>query len=445
MRVLLISTNAEKAFGAVTPLGPGYVAAAARSAGHEVQILDLCFEEDIASAVQRQVAVSPPDLIGISLRNLNNGWYFAPVSYVPRLQATVEACRSCTDVPIVLGGAGFSLMPEAILRACDLKLGVVGEGEQAFPQLLNALENQSGLQSVPGLAWFEGNVYRQNAPAPIACLDTLDWPARDLFDPRYPLQREPRAFGNVQTKRGCRFHCLYCSYPLLEGRTVRLRSPKRVAEEMLRMEAESELTHIFFVDNVFNDPPEHALAICEAMLERKVRLRWGCHLRPDQVSPELVSAMARAGCRWVDLGVDAVSEPMLRALQKGFDLDAIHQCLSLLKTSGITVNCFIMIGGPGENRQTMEETLVNLEALDPQRVYLLPGIRIHPETPLANMLRGTWQEDSRLLDPAFCYLSPELGDSELSMLFEWTATHPNWNVPGGPATQEASQRPTARA
>lgn len=428
MRIMLVSISADTRFGAITPLGVGYVAAATRAAGHEVQLLDICFENDVESAIRRQIATWPPDVIGVSVRNLDNTLYLAPMSHVPQLKAVVDTIRSCTDVPVILGGSGFSLMPEMILRACNLRLGIVGEGENAFPQLLDSLESGADLQSVPGLAYLEGNGYYQNPPVRIMNLNSLPQPAHDLFDERYRLQREPPSIGNLQTKRGCRYHCLYCTYPLIEGRTLRLRDPEHVAEEMGQWEAESGLTRVDFVDNVFNDPHDHALAVCQALIRQKAKLPWGCSMRPDQISPELVAAMLRAGCRWVELGADAVSDQMLQVLRKGFDFDTLRKSLDLLKSTDIEVALYVLIGAPGENRETLAETLMNLELLDPPWAYLMPGLRIYPGTPLAGLVCESLQTPD-LLEPTF-YLSPDLGDSGLEALFQKAAIHENWIVLG---------------
>jgi radical SAM superfamily enzyme YgiQ (UPF0313 family) len=201
-----------------------------------------------------------------------------------------------------------------------------------------------------------------------------------------------------------------------------------VAEEMSQWEAESGLTRVDFVDNVFNDPHDHALSVCQALIRQKVKLPWGCSMRPDQISPELVTAMVQAGCRWVELGADAVSDQMLQVLQKGFDFDTLQKSLDLLKATDIEVALYVMIGAPGENHRTVAETMTKLEVLDPPWVYLMPGLRIYPGTPLAGIVRESIQTPD-LLEPTF-YLSPDLGDSGLRVLFQEAAIRRNWIVLG---------------
>lgn len=430
MKVLLVSVNQEKRFGATTPLGVGYVAAAARAAGHEVQLLDLCFEDDNARVIREKIASWPPDAMGISVRNIDNTIYLAPVSYISHLKEVVDLHRGLTDAPIILGGAGFSLFPEALLNYCDLSFGIVGEGEVAFPRLLAMLERGEDFRSLPGLAWLEEGSFRQNLPVRISDLDALPWPARDLFDARYRIQQEPPAVGNIESKRGCRFHCIYCTYPLIQGRSCRLRSPGQVAKEMAWLEANSGLLRVDFVDNVFNNPPGHALEVCRELIRQNVRLPWGCSIRPDNLSSELISAMGRAGCRWLEIGADSASDRMLRLLGKGFETADLRRAMALLRDSGMETACYILVGGPGETAETLQETLENLEKLDPAWVYLMPGLRVYPGTPLANMVLKTRETEAELLAGTF-YFSPELGDSGLELLCRRAEEHENWIVLGG--------------
>src|SRR3990172_7000794 len=108
--------------------------------------------------------------------------------------------------------------------------------------------------------------------------------------------------GNLQTKRGCSFGCAYCTYPLVEGRKVRLRDPGRAAAEFEAAVKGHGLRHIFIVDNVFNYPAEHAKEFCRELISRRVDAGWSCYLSPAFVDSELVALMARAGFSRVDFG-----------------------------------------------------------------------------------------------------------------------------------------------
>src|SRR5438552_15927911 len=152
VRVLLVSADQERSPDPVAPLGGCYVATAPAGAGHEVQVLDLCFSEDPPAAVRAAVAAHRPEAIGISLRNVDNCAYPDTVSYLPHYRAVVEACRAASDAPLVLGGSAFTTMPAHYLATLRVPYGVVGEGEVAFPALLARLAAGADARGIAGIA-----------------------------------------------------------------------------------------------------------------------------------------------------------------------------------------------------------------------------------------------------------------------------------------------------
>src|SRR3972149_594011 len=128
MQILLISANNEKTPYPVSPIGLAYVASALLKDGHDVKILDLCFAEDIGSSVQQIIASFKPDIIGLSIRNIDNLTYPKSVFYLPAIKSVVDAVKPM-NIPVIVGGSGFALCPEAVLRYLGLEFGIVGEGE----------------------------------------------------------------------------------------------------------------------------------------------------------------------------------------------------------------------------------------------------------------------------------------------------------------------------
>src|SRR6266571_6901820 len=152
MRVLLVSANQERSPDPVAPLGACYVATAAAGAGHQVHVLDLCFSDDPPAAVRVAVAAHRPEAIGISLRNVDNCAYPDTVSYLPHYRAVVQACRAASEAPIVLGGSAFTTMPAHYLAELGVPWGVVGEGEAAFPALLERIAAGADTRGLAGIA-----------------------------------------------------------------------------------------------------------------------------------------------------------------------------------------------------------------------------------------------------------------------------------------------------
>src|SRR5262249_48595661 len=136
-------------------------------------------------------------------------------------------------------------------------------------------------------------------------LDLAGLPAREHFDMAAYYARGGAL--NIQTKRGCYFECVFCSYPLLEGSRVRMRRPSAVADEIEQVREEYGVRHWFFVDNIFNMPIRHCKEVCEELASRELDIEWSAYLNPKFVDAELCRLMARSGCKAIEFGTDTGS------------------------------------------------------------------------------------------------------------------------------------------
>jgi radical SAM superfamily enzyme YgiQ (UPF0313 family) len=316
----------------------------------------------------------------------------------------VSACRALTAAPIVLGGAGYSIFPEAALAYLGADYGICGEGEQAFSALLDRLQQGKDVSGLPGLyvpgrgpqaeRHFEPDLDRLPFP-----LDAL-WSSADAKDPDLWIP--------VQTRRGCPLGCIYCSTACIEGRRIRFRSPERVAQHVARVAA-AGFRRFYFVDNTFNLPPSHALALCGAISALRLDIVWRCILYPHNVPEELVKAMAEAGCIEVSLGFESGSKQVLRAMNKRFEPEEVRAISDRLAAHGIRRLGFLLLGGPGETEQSVKESLDFADSLGLEVLNTTIGIRIYPQTPLARLAvqEGVIAPDDDLLLPRF-YVRPGL-------------------------------------
>jgi radical SAM superfamily enzyme YgiQ (UPF0313 family) len=346
---------------------------------------------------------------------------------VDELRAAVAALRRASPAPVAAGGAGFSIFPERLLALLDLDFGIVGEGEEAFCRLAAALEAGQPAPALP-------NLLRRGAGGPAACRPApvagQARPARDLLDNHAYLSLGGMA--NLQTKRGCPFRCSYCTYPAIDGPALRLRPAGEVAEELAGMQRGLGLDEVFIVDDIFTWPAEHAMAICEAILARGLRVRWTCFGTPAGMTRELASAMRRAGCRGVEFGVDSGSAAVLRALDKPFPAEEIRAAADACRAAELPAAYYLVFGSPGETPETVRETFRVFEEVRPQAVLAFLGVRIYPQTPLHRMAlaEGLVAPDDDLLAPRF-YLSPALDRQALVATVGAEARgRPRWVVPG---------------
>jgi radical SAM superfamily enzyme YgiQ (UPF0313 family) len=412
MRILLVNTNRMQP--PVSPVGLDYVGAALQAQGHHVELLDLCFAEDQLAAIDRQLAQREYALVGLSFRNTDDCYYPGRGWFVPELARLVQRFRQGSAAKLVLGGVGFSIMPGAILRLSGADAGIAGEGELALGRLAQ------GDWTAPGLIHHSQEGWELLPPEPMD-LAGLPPMRRDFIDnPRYYRQGGQSGF---ETKRGCAAGCIYCADPAAKGRSVRLREPAAVAEELAAL-ADMGVLHLHTCDAEFNRPLEHALAVCEALARRRLgeRLRWYAYCAVTPFPDDLALAMRRAGCVGINFGADAGDGEMLRRLGRDYQPHDVQAAVACCRRQGIICMTDMLLGGPGETAQSVRRTLEFMRQCAPDRIGLSVGVRVYPGTPLARLaaqqpeaLRGPGAGSGDFVAPTF-YLSPALGEGIFALV-----------------------------
>jgi radical SAM superfamily enzyme YgiQ (UPF0313 family) len=421
MRVLLISANTETIYMVIPPVGLGCVAAATRKAGHEIMVLDLLTASDAAEAIRRAVEDFRPEVIGVSIRNIDDQTMKEPRFLLEGAKEAVSCCRDVSDAPIVLGGAGFSIFPESSLQYLGAHMGIQGEGEEAFPLLLARIEQNADL-SVPGLYLLGKGLQAERA----FIRDLDQYPLPDPSSIPLPDGGREEIWLPLQTRRGCPLRCNYCSTALVEGCQIRRRSPKAVVKALSAW-LSAGFPKFYFVDNIFNLPPVYAETLCREIAEARLGITWRCILYPGKMNAYLVRAMAEAGCKEVSLGFESGSENILHVMNKRFHPEEIRQASRLLADYGIQQMGFLLLGGPGETKETVEESLAFADSLPINALKLTIGIRIYPHTSLAAtaVQEGLISPDDNLLFPTF-YMVKDLGPWLRETVAAWIADRPNW-------------------
>lgn len=325
MKVLLTNSPPGRPQPAIFPLGMAYVAGALR--GHQVTCLDAAAVDDPWGRLAEIAARTKPDVVGLSLRNIDTAQSYDVFSYWPSFERTVKHVRECCpNATIVVGGSGFSLFPEAVMaRLPEIDYGVYLEGEQTLPDLLEHLDHP---EAVPGLYYRRDGRVLFTGPREFLDLDSVGMPRLDLFD--LSAYDGVRGVG-IQTKRGCELDCMYCTYPFLSGRRVRLRSAERVGEEVERLCREYGIIEFFFADNVFNRPSSHAEAICRELLRRELDVRWTAYFSEDGMTANFIELALAAGCAEFPFSPDGSNDAALRALGKPVSLEEVKASYCLVE------------------------------------------------------------------------------------------------------------------
>lgn len=394
-RVLLVSTNLTVEPYPVYPIGMAIVAAALQSRGHQVRQFDLLAAGGERELLVREIGEFGPEVVGISLRNIDNidsfsgeqGWY------LEQARLTVARIRQVCSAPVLVGGPGFTIMPEAILEFVGGDYGVVGEGERLVPQIVAALARG---ETVPRLS--------RSAEQPLTGGE-FHAPLREPGLIEFYLGQS--GMLNLQSKRGCPFRCSYCTYPAIEGNRFRVRDPEAVVEEMAAAGRDHGIDRFFFCDSIFNDPRGDYLVLAEAILASGLQVKWSGYFRPAGTTLEQFRMLQRAGLEAVEFGTDAASDATLAGLEKGFGFAEVFEAQAACTELGLPAAHFIIFGGPGETDRTLAEGLANIEGLGHCVVFGFSGIRILPGTGIHRraVAEAVVAPDDDLLRPRY-YLAP---------------------------------------
>jgi len=418
LNILLVSTNVENYPDPVFPIGLSYVASAAAKEGHDVKVVDLLYGETVDSFIENGSNGWLADVLGISIRNVENICYPKNHSYVEGISDFVKMCKAKTNIPIILGGAGFSVFPDEWMKLTGATYGVRGEGEKAFVDILKSIS--SGDLSEEGKVFFGGSESK---------FFLNHNPTREHFNVSDYYQQS--GCINIQSKRGCSMSCTYCVYPLIEGNTVRTRPVENVVDEMELLSKEYGIKYFYFVDSVFNIPESYTVELCEAIIKRKLKIKWTAYVNPMVSDFITLDYMKKSGCVGVELGVDSLSDKTLKSLKKGYSVDKILEFCSYSDKIGLKYAFSVIFGVPEESAFTIDETIKNIGKTNPKAIFAFTGLRVYKNTPLASMLIKSGEaRESDISIGGFFYIEDSVKDNIISTLHSTAAKDKRWIVPG---------------
>jgi radical SAM superfamily enzyme YgiQ (UPF0313 family) len=375
-------------------------------------LIDLCFERRPVDALRDRIREFRPDVVALGMRNIQNNDYSGIGDSLAYHADLISALRETTSAPIVIGGSGFSVMPEKLMAHLRPDFGISGEGERAFPELLGAIEGRpERLSGIENLHRFENGELVSNPPSGrFLEMNDLAEPDRSLVESLY---YERYGIDSIQTKRGCPLLCEYCTYPQIEGRVGRARDPAAVVDEMARaLDARPGTRHFFIVDSVFNLPKAHAKQVCRELVSRGWTLPWTCYANPLGFDRELADLAKAAGCAGMEIGSDSGCDEILARLRKGFGVDQIRALHDLCKTAGIPDCHTFILGTRGETLDHVRRTLDFIADLDPFSAILM-----------------LWVDDEEALDPELWKRRQAFREEIAAILLERAEQYSHWIVP----------------
>ncbi len=384
-RVLLINAR-TRTLGPFRPTGVEYVAEWLLNGGYMVDVLDLCTEDEPEAAVDRQFGAGPYDVVGISIFNTELRTPESTQSQLPGVRELVSQVRRLAHAPILLGGYGFSIQPKTTLEYVGADFGLAGCGIPTVTTLLRRIETGQ---------IERGTVVVAEEPQPYLDLAFR----RDVVAPEEYSKDEFSAC--VSRMYGCPGTCMFC--PCSKRKAI-LRRPEHVVAEIGHL-LDQGAKSISFPHDMANFPIDHARRLFDAMAGLPSDFAWVGTIWPaeEHFSDDLADAMKRSGL--VSAYVDAASgsDRMLRRYRKGITVGGIARVAEALKDRDIPVTLCFGLGGPGESRETIDETFALIDRLQPACAGLFTQFRIYKDTELAHIA-----EREGVIDPADDLLLPVL-------------------------------------
>lgn len=380
MRVLLVVYD-NGSYVHYFPQGTAYIAAALRDAGHEVSL----WLQDVHHYPDEQLTGymdehGPFDVVGIGV--IGGYWQFQ------KLLNLSQAIAKAKHRPFyVLGGHGPSADAAYFLRKTGADAVVIGEGEGTVVDLLDALEKKRSLSEVAGLVWREDSAVRTNPERPlIQDLDTIAWPAYDMFPMEYYRLVRINKSGPtdfvmpVLSGRGCTFKCTFC-YRIDKG--YRRRSAQGIIDEIRFLKERYGVNYICFSDELLMVSEQQTVELCDAFIESGVDFKWWCNGRLNYAKPYVLEKMKQAGCSVVSYGIEAMDNDVLRQMKKGLRVEQVYEGINNTIAAGLTPNYNIIFGNIGDTKETLEKGVeFLLHYTDGSQMRTIRPVTPYPGSPL---------------------------------------------------------------
>jgi len=383
------------------PVGLTYVAAALNRDGHKVKTYDAEHDPTLTTVKFQEIASSyegyskalndknhnvwsetreiiestKPDVVGISS--------IAPCKIGSTFKVAELSKEYDNNLKVVVGGQLSESGVNDVLSNPDIDIVVRGEGEITTVELLDRMQNGSGLQDVKGISFKENGKIVHTPDRPfIKDLNTIAFP---YIESLVGLQTYRSVdLGIVMTSRGCAYSCSFCGLKDFWGRRMRWRSIENVTEEISRLREKFNVRYFSFWDAVFTLNRKRTLEICNKLLEIDPEIKWECVTRIDLLDSELIQQMKKAGCQKVRIGIESGSDRILKSFNKKLTTDVVRKQAQVLKANKMTWLAYFMFGVPEETEEDMIKTIKLIEEIEPNFVtvgtfYPIPGTEIFNE------------------------------------------------------------------
>ena len=393
-------------------LGLAYLHAVLEREGYDIRTLSHN-NDDLAAAsaaVEAELSGFRPDFLLVQIFTMNR---------VECYKTIKKARELLPGARIIAGGVHASIYPAQLLDNYPLDCVVIGEGEATIVELLRVLSSGEDLGTVKGIAYRKAGAAVLTPQRPlIEDLDSLPFPRHELFITPEPL----REMGCILTSRGCPYRCSFCCLHTISRRRFRTRSVKNVVDEIAHIaENFPQIKVLQIADDTFTLNQPRAIEICREIIRRGIKMRFLCSARIKPASVELFEIMEKAGFEGIGFGLETGSEKLLKSIHKNITRDEVIKTFEMLKGRSIRIATYLMVGFPGENDETVAETIDLVKKLQKIKYFEFAGVArlwVYPNTEVYEVLRASGRIDDSywLTDKDVPFFTLEHSEEELERM-----------------------------
>jgi anaerobic magnesium-protoporphyrin IX monomethyl ester cyclase len=362
----------------LTPLGIAYLGAVLEKNGYSVDVIDCQAQKIAHNSFEHEIGKHQPKVVGITSTTL---------TYKSALKIAATAKQVHPDCITILGGCHATFWDYKALEECpQLDMVVRKEGEYTLLEIVNRLKENRHIDDVLGTTCWKNEKIIRNEDRPyIENLDDLPFPAHHLL-PLKRLKKQGKIIFPLTTSRGCVYWCNFCTAVRMFGRRYRMRNPKNVVDEIQFLNEKYGATQFTFSDDTFTVDQARVRKICEDVRNRRLKVQWDCETRVDMVTRDLLKEMKKAGCIAVWFGVESGCQNVLDSMEKGVNLAQTRRAFKWAHEAGLMTIASVILGFPGETKDTVLKTVKFVEELNPNDV----GYHIatpYPGTPMYDFVK----------------------------------------------------------
>ena len=411
--ILFISANQLKEPYPVYPLGISYLVSYLEEHLPDLKILLFDFNINDYSELVQLIKKENPKYIGASFRNIDDVNFYAKNSYIAHYKTIVDLVKENSKTTIIIGGPGYSIFPIEMYNLLKPDFGIYGEGEISLFKLIKTIEDKENkYDSIPRL------IYNKNG------VTTFNKKDDSTLQPKTSYNKEMTDYYwqnsgmiNIQTKRGCPYNCIYCTYPLIEGKNVRTHNPEILVENIEKYLHENNVDYFFFTDSLFNLKNKFNYEFAELILRKNVKFKWGAYFNFKNLPKDLLVLLKRAGLTHIEFGTDSLCDITLNSYRKPFTFEEILNTSDICNKLDIDFAHFLILGGYGETKETLKETFENSKKIGRTVFFPFVGMRIYPNTELCKIAinEGKIQPTDDLLLPKY-YVAEDYNEEYVKQL-----------------------------